>query len=40
MIWLNEACEILRTVPATATPDFIKKRMPATSNADLAFLLY
>lgn len=40
MIWLNEACEILRTVPATATPDFIKKHMPATGNADLAFLLY
>lgn len=40
MIWLNEACEILRTAPVTATPDFIKKRMPETSNSDLAFLLF
>jgi phosphatidylserine/phosphatidylglycerophosphate/cardiolipin synthase-like enzyme len=40
MNWLNETCEILRTVPATAMPGFIKKRMPATGNSDLAFLLY
>jgi hypothetical protein len=38
--WLNEACETLRTAPAIAKADFIKKRMPTTSNAHLAFLLY
>jgi phosphatidylserine/phosphatidylglycerophosphate/cardiolipin synthase-like enzyme len=38
--WLNEACEALRTARATSTADLIKKRMPITSNADLAFLLF
>lgn len=38
--WLREVCAALRSSPATATADFIKKRMPATGNADLAFLLY
>jgi cardiolipin synthase A/B len=38
--WLREACAALRSSPATATADFIKKRIPATGNADLAFLLY
>lgn len=38
--WLKEVCSALRSAPATAEPDFIKKRLPSTSNADLAFLLY
>ncbi len=38
--WLSEVCSTLRNASATATADFVKKRMPATGNADLAYLLY
>ncbi|AGW92090.1 hypothetical protein N234_18815 [Ralstonia pickettii DTP0602] len=38
--WLTEVCAALRSSPATATADFIKKHMPTTSNADLAFLVH
>lgn len=38
--WLKDVCSVLRSSPATATADFVKKRLPTTSNADLAFLLY
>lgn len=37
--WLGEVCDALRGSPATASADFIKKRMPPTGNADLALLL-
>ena len=37
--WLNELCLALRSAPATAGPDFIKKRLPPSSNSDLTFLL-
>jgi cardiolipin synthase len=40
LAWLNELCLALRSAPATAEPDFIKKRVPPTSNSDLTFLLY
>lgn len=38
--WLKEVCTVLRNSPPMATADFVKKRMPTTSNADLAFLFY
>ena len=34
--WLSATCEVLRSVPPTATVDFIKKRLPETNNADLS----
>lgn len=37
--WLTASCEALRTFPATANVDFVIKRLPATSNADLSFLM-
>ena len=37
--WLQEVWSELRSAPATATADFLKKRLPATSNSDLAHLL-
>ncbi len=37
--WLQEVSSELRSAPATATADFLKKRLPATSNSDLAHLL-
>lgn len=37
--WLQEVWSELRSAPATATVDFLKKRLPATSNSDLAHLL-
>ena len=40
LAWLNELCLVLRSAPATAAADFIKKRVPPTSNSDLTFLLY
>jgi cardiolipin synthase A/B len=38
--WWNAVCVALRSSPATASADSIKKHMPTTSNADLALLLY
>lgn len=38
--WLQDVCTALHSAPPTATADFIKKRIPATSNADLSFILY
>lgn len=37
--WLENVCEVLRTLPATATAGFVKRQMPPTGNADLALLL-
>jgi cardiolipin synthase len=37
--WLNDVCVALRNSPAAAKAEDIKKRMPITSNADLALLL-
>lgn len=37
--WLTSACEGLRCLPATAKPEFVVQRIPATSNADVAFLM-
>ena len=37
--WLQEVWSELRSAPATATADSLKKRLPATSNSDLAHLL-
>jgi phosphatidylserine/phosphatidylglycerophosphate/cardiolipin synthase-like enzyme len=37
--WLDDVSSMLRTAPATASADFIKKRIPSTANANLAFLL-
>jgi cardiolipin synthase A/B len=37
--WLQEVWSELRSAPATATADLLKKRLPATSNSDLAHLL-
>lgn len=36
--WLISACEALRSVPATATTEFVLQRLPTTNNADLSFL--
>lgn len=38
--WLADVCGALRASPSTATADFVKKRLPSTSNADLAHLLF
>jgi phosphatidylserine/phosphatidylglycerophosphate/cardiolipin synthase-like enzyme len=38
--WLVGVSETLRASPSTATADFVKKRLPATGNADLAHLLF
>lgn len=38
--WLKVVCAELRSSPSTATAAFIKKRIPVTTNGDLAFLLY
>ena len=37
--WLQEVWSELRSAPATATADFLKKQLPATTNPDLAHLL-
>ncbi len=37
--WLTASCEALRSFPATANVDFVIKRLPATNNADLSFLM-
>lgn len=37
--WLQEVWSELRSAPATATADFLKKQLPTTSNSDLAHLL-
>lgn len=36
--WITAICESLRTFAATATIEFVQQRLPATNNADLAFL--
>ena len=35
--WMTSMCDVLRTVPPTASDDFVLQRLPATNNADLAF---
>lgn len=37
--WLASACEALRGFPATVTAEFVLQHLPATHNADLAFLM-
>ena len=37
--WLASACEVLRSLPATAESEFILQRLPATHNSDLSFLM-
>lgn len=37
--WLASACEVLRSLPATTSPEAVLKRMPTTNNADLSFLM-
>lgn len=37
--WLASACEALRDFPASAAAEFVLQRLPATNNADLAFLV-
>lgn len=37
--WLVSTCEALRGLPATANAEFVLQRLPATPNADLAFLM-
>lgn len=36
--WLTSSCELLRSLPASATAEFVLQRLPATNNADLSFL--
>ncbi len=36
--WLMPLCRALRDLPVTASVEFVLQRMPATANADLAFL--
>jgi phosphatidylserine/phosphatidylglycerophosphate/cardiolipin synthase-like enzyme len=38
-VWLASACDALRTIPATATTEFVLQRMPVTNNADLSLLI-
>lgn len=38
--WLKDVCIALRSSSATEAPNVIKKRMPTTSNADLASCLH
>lgn len=35
--WVAATCEVLREIPADATPDFVLQRMPSTANGDLSF---
>lgn len=37
--WLSATCETLRTLPASATLDLVRQRLPGTHNADLAYCL-
>jgi phosphatidylserine/phosphatidylglycerophosphate/cardiolipin synthase-like enzyme len=37
--WVIAACEALRSLPATASTEFVLQRLPATSNADLLVLV-
>lgn len=37
--WVTTACDVLRGLPLTATTEFVLQRLPATSNADLLFLV-
>ncbi len=36
--WMTSMCDALKGFPATATSEFVQQRLPATNNADLAFL--
>lgn len=38
--WLRGVCSTLSTVPMATSADALKKRLPPTGNADLAFLLH
>ncbi|EGV16273.1 DISARM system phospholipase D-like protein DrmC [Thiocapsa marina] len=35
--WLTATCETLRALPASATLDLVRQRLPGTHNADLAY---
>ncbi|WP_300971444.1 hypothetical protein [Thiocapsa sp.] len=35
--WLTATCETLRALPASATLDLVRQRLPGTNNADLAY---
>jgi phosphatidylserine/phosphatidylglycerophosphate/cardiolipin synthase-like enzyme len=37
--WVMSACDVLRGLPVTATTEFVLQRLPATSNADLLFMV-
>lgn len=37
--WLDDAHRVLRGQPPTAAMEFVLQRMPATSNADLAYAM-
>lgn len=37
--WLTSACEALRHLPASTDPELAVRRIPATNNANVAFLL-
>jgi phosphatidylserine/phosphatidylglycerophosphate/cardiolipin synthase-like enzyme len=37
--WVAMTCDVLRSVPITATTEFVLQRLPATPNADLSFLV-
>lgn len=38
--WLLEVCDAMRSMPSTASAEFLKTRLPATSNANLTYLLF
>ncbi len=38
-LWVMSACKSLRTFPVTAEAELVIQRLPATNNADLAFLM-
>ena len=37
--WVISACDVLRSLPATASTEFVLQRLPATFNADLSVLV-
>ncbi len=38
-LWIATSCEVLRSLPVTASTEFVLQRLPATFNADLSFLV-
>lgn len=37
--WVISACDVLRSLPVTASTEFVLQRLPATFNADLSLLV-